>query len=419
MDSSVKLLTLNCWGLKYLSKFREERLQAIGNQISEAQHDIVALQEVWVEKDWQYISTVCERAYPYRRRFRAGVIAGPGLCILLKYPIESTFLYRFPINGRPSAFFRGDWYVGKSIAVTIIDTGLPNASKLAVLNSHMHAPYSLTGDAAYLTHRTCQAWDMAKFHSLLRQGGYAVIQVGDLNSEPESLPYRIFTQEGGLVDSWDALYGSNMTTNELIALMPPLEQIEIGGITCDSQHNTWRANRELHEAKRLDFALFDQAKLQPVQAKVVFTEMLPAPYSCSYSDHFGYSVEFKFNTIEKEAERPPAPIDLYADIIQELDTYQATTIPFQFTWRALYFFISLALVVGIQVGIGFTTGQPAWISVVCSIVGLLLAISGTINGLMCIISIPSEKSGLDEVKLEVLDALQAKRASKNKWNHTE
>lgn len=30
----------------------------------------------------------------------------------------------------------------------------------------------------------------------VEKAGYAVIQVGDLNSKPESLPYKIFTIEG-------------------------------------------------------------------------------------------------------------------------------------------------------------------------------------------------------------------------------
>lgn len=404
---SINLLTLNCWGLKYIAKHREQRLSAIADHLALGEHDIVALQEVWVEKDWLEIDLRCKNVYPYRRNFRAGVIAGPGLCILLKFPIESTFLYRFPVNGRPSAFFRGDWYVGKSIAVTIIDTNLPGASKLAVLNSHMHSPYALTGDAAYLTHRTCQAWDMAKYISMLRLAGYAVIQVGDLNSQPDSLPYRIFTQEGGVVDSWDVLHRENHLSNEEIALMNPHDQIKRGGVTCDSQLNTWRANRQLDEAKRLDYALVDTHKLTPLRAEVKMTDILPAPLSCSYSDHFGYSLEFAFASCSDEIVTPYASTELYEEIIENIDTYLKHTIPFQSTWRFWHFAISMVLVILIQVAIAFASSAASWSSVLLSVGSTIIAITGVVNGLIWLISTPSEKNNLEEVRLEVLDAQRA------------
>lgn len=407
VEAGIKFLTLNCWGLKYLSGHREARLTAIADQLSKGEHDIVALQEVWTERDWLEIDKKCQGIYPFRRRFRSGVIAGPGLCILLKFPITSTFLYRFPINGRPSAFFRGDWYVGKGIGVTIIDSGIPNVSKLAVLNSHMHAPYSSVGDAAYLAHRTCQAWDMAKFLAMLKQAGYAVIQVGDLNSEPGSLPYRIFTQEGGLSDSWEVLYGGNSLLELKVSLMSPIDQVMRGGITCDSRLNTWHANKRTLDAKRLDFALYDPTKLKPVQAEVQFTDLLPAPYSCSYSDHFGYSVEFSFHEISNLVRTPSSTVELLDDIVREIDGYVQHTIPFQMNWRLVHFFISLIIVILLQVAISFAADQAPWSSVILSVSSVLIALSGLINGLMCIISIPNERNNIEEVRLEVLDAKRA------------
>lgn len=402
-EPTLNLFTFNCWGLKYISKHRQERLKAIAEYLSHGHHDIVALQEVWVDQDWKEIDQQCQIVYPYRRRFRAGVFAGPGLCVLLKFPIESTFLYRFPINGRPSAFYRGDWYVGKSIAVTIIDTGIPNSSRLALLNSHMHAPYSLEGDSAYLTHRTCQAWDMANITTMLRKLGYAVIQVGDLNSQPGSLPYRIFTTQGGLVDSWDTLFGDNQVLNEEIALMDPLDQIIKGGVTCDSKLNTWRAKFD-GDAKRLDYALVDITKLTPVHAEVKMTEVLPAPLSCSYSDHFAYSLEFKFASKSADHTTSVSTIKLYNDIILNIDVYLESTVPFQLNWRFWHFLLSMILVIAIQIGISFAANIQDWSAVLLSIASTVIGISGVVNGLIWLISIPSERNNLEEVKLEVSDA---------------
>lgn len=174
-DRQIKVLTFNTWGLKYVSKHRKERLRAIADKLAgtgndttnnnnsssskiiplhecikntnmggiieedaypegegviDYDFDIVALQEIWCKEDWEYLLERCSSKYPYSRLFYSGILTGPGLAILSKIPIESSFLYRFPINGRPSAFFRGDWYVGKSIAITKlkpVDTNYPQS----------------------------------------------------------------------------------------------------------------------------------------------------------------------------------------------------------------------------------------------------------------------------------------------------
>lgn len=407
-EKTVKLLTFNTWGLKYVSKHRKERLEAIANKLVEEDYDVVALQEVWVEEDWDYIDQICRHKYPYRRAFRSGIVAGPGLAILLKIPITSTFLYRFPINGRPSAFFRGDWLVGKSIAVTVLEStsGKP---PLAILNSHMHAPYAASGDAAYSTHRACQAWDLAKIVSTLQKAGYAVVQVGDLNSKPGSLPYKLFTIDGGLADSWDVLHGHNAPLNDEIAVMAADEQILKGGVTCDSRLNTWRAQRQPWEACRLDYALIDSRTVQPVLAEVRFTELLPRPLACSYSDHFAYSLEFqiKENSKEQNTTDTAAKLAVYEEAVDEISEYLAVTIPFQANWRKLHFFASLVVVVLIQIGITFAAARQPWTSVVLSLSSTIIGVTGVVNGMIWYFGVRSELRALQEVRMEVEDAMKA------------
>ncbi|GEQ67993.1 hypothetical protein JCM33374_g1659 [Metschnikowia sp. JCM 33374] len=407
-EKTLSLLTFNCWGLKYVSKVRKARLQAIAEKLASSDHDIVALQEIWVEEDWQYIEEKCHAVFPHRRFFKAGIVAGPGLALLSKVPIDSSFLYRFPINGRPSAFFRGDWLVGKSIAVTVLKPHFPGARQLAVLNSHMHAPYKPQGDASYSTHRACQAWDLANIVRVLQRAGYAVVQVGDLNSKPGSLPHKLFTQQGGLSDSWEVLHGTNVLSNDDIALLDPHEQITRGGITCDSRLNTWRATREPWEACRLDYALIDRRALVPVSAEVQFTELLPAPLSCSYSDHFAYSVTLALK--DQQSLGPVASNEelahLYSETLDELQMYLDHTIPFQTNWRKYHFYASLIVVVLIHVAIAFAAAVQPWTSVILVLASTLIGISGVVNGMICFLGVRSEKRALLEVKMEVEDALR-------------
>lgn len=409
----IKLLTFNTWGLKFVSKHRKHRLQAIADELAnpktvEDDYDIVALQEIWCEEDWDYLDRVCRNRYPYRRVFKSGIITGPGLAILSKQPIVETFLYRFPINGRSSAFFRGDWYVGKSISVTIFQPHKEGNLPIALLNSHMHAPYG-HGDASYSTHRACQAWDFAKLVRMLKKAGYAVIQVGDLNSKPESLPYKIFTVEGGLTDSWNVLHKDDLMNAAELAKLSPEDQIALGGVTCNSRLNTWRKNRRLSEACRLDYALIDANNIVPVTAGVKFTEILPKPWLCSYSDHFAYSVEFLVSSVD-EHKSPQIDHNLlerekvYKELLAEIKHYRQTTIPFQANWRKMYFITSIIIVIGMHVGVVFASEVSGWISVIFLLITTVVLVTGLLNGLIWSLGVRSELRALQEVQLQVEDA---------------
>lgn len=447
MGSRIRLLTFNTWGLRFISKFRKQRLEAIAEALAhpaddEGDYDIVALQEVWTEEDWQYISNACALRYPYRRQFKLGMIAGPGLALLSKIPIEETFLYRFPINGRSLAIFRGDWYVGKLIAVTLLKPTLALATPIAILNSHMHAPYLREGDALYLCHRACQAWDFAKYVRMLRKAGYAVIQVGDLNSEPGTLPHRLFTTEGGLDDSWDLLQQGNPVTKAELASMLPQEQVERAGVTCDLVLNTWRKDRRLDEACRLDYAFVDSTYITPVRGDVRFTELVPL-LQVSYLDHFAYFVELEVRDFSPAtatrvrsdsygaaraarasralelgtAVAPVAESDfrdltervtVYRDLLLEISKYRRFTIPYQLAWRKHHFFSSIAIVAALHLVVVFSLVCMDPVSAgVIMFISCAVGILGVINGLIWGLGVRAELRALQEVQQQVKDKVDA------------
>lgn len=410
MAPQVRLLTLNTWGLKYVSQKRRERLTAIADRLARDHHqyDVVALQEVWVQEDWNYIESTCKHLFPYTRKFSSGIVSGPGLAILSKIPIESTFLYRFPINGRPSAFWRGDWYVGKSVAVTLLRPLDDDVHPLAVLNSHMHAPYAITGDAAYDCHRSCQAWDFAKLSNILSRAGYAVVIVGDLNSRPGSLPHKFLTLETTLVDSWEQLNGVQDLAS--IASLSPSLQIEIGGITCDSTLNTWRAHRKPDEACRLDYALIDASKLKTVHAQVTFTENIASVGS--YSDHFAYTCTFNilkrdtYKQLHRSNSLTVNKAAYYNEMLLLLQSYNKTS-KWQQKWRLTHFFLSIVAIVAVHVSVSFTSAIAPWSSVLWVFASTAIGITGTINGLIGYLFGNFELRALEEVRLEVMDAKRA------------
>jgi sphingomyelin phosphodiesterase 2 len=126
-------------GLKWLSKYRADRLDAIGNRIAGSTYDIVALQEIWVHSDFENLAKKTSHILPYAKFFFSGVLGG-GLAILSQWPIESTTMCGYRLNGRPTAFWRGDWYVGKGIASALIKHS--SGTLIEVFNTHVHTSLS-------------------------------------------------------------------------------------------------------------------------------------------------------------------------------------------------------------------------------------------------------------------------------------
>jgi len=138
LPTEITVITLNCWGLKYISKLRNERLTEIGRQLAKASPapEIVALQECWCQEDYRSIRRETRFILPYGKFYHSGVFGG-GLAILSKWPIEESTMFRYPLNGRPQAFWRGDWFVGKGVACAKIRYGPGPKHILEVFNTHV------------------------------------------------------------------------------------------------------------------------------------------------------------------------------------------------------------------------------------------------------------------------------------------
>lgn len=401
----LRLLTFNTWGLKYIAAHRTTRLAALAAQLASGPevYDVVALQEVWVEADWAELERVCGARYPYRRVFSAGLVAGPGLCVLSRHPIKELWLYRFPVNGRPGAITRGDWYVGKSAAVCVLST--PHG-ELAVVNSHMHAPYNhnVSSPDHYLCHRTCQAWDLAKLVRMLqRQCG--VVVVGDMNCTPGLLPQRVLLGRTGLVDLWVQHRGEVAT--EAVAQMLPQEQVEVAGVTCDSTINTWRATRRVDEAVRLDYGLIS-TQLRAVESEVRFTE--PVPHTSppiSYSDHFAYAFGLEFVEPEERGDGEWVAgewVVTCSEVVEAIDSYMAGE--FRLRQRRGYAYMGLAVVLIVATLVLTEVFGRFYIGIPMEVVGLCGLWLGLVNGLMFGVLFPrSEARALAEVRREVQDEM--------------
>lgn len=121
--SSIKVLTLNVWGLAHISKARQFRIGHIADRIAEGDWDVVALQEIWVESDdWRMLRARCSDRLQYSKFFLSGAF-GSGLAILSRFPIRATHTHPYTLNGLPIHVGHGDWFVGKAAGSATLDLG--------------------------------------------------------------------------------------------------------------------------------------------------------------------------------------------------------------------------------------------------------------------------------------------------------
>ncbi|RYP49511.1 hypothetical protein DL768_004814 [Monosporascus sp. mg162] len=113
----------------------------------------------------------------------------------------------------------------------------------------MHASYSTEHD--YMCHRVGQAWEFAKLlqaASQRRRGRALVIGLGDLNTEPNSLPWRILKHRAP--DIYDAWFESPLQNGLLPESGERDGNVRSGGAsiqngaTYGSPYNTWQWTRD-------------------------------------------------------------------------------------------------------------------------------------------------------------------------------
>ncbi|KAM4612860.1 sphingomyelin phosphodiesterase 2 [Polymixia lowei] len=194
---SLRVFSLNCWGIRYLSKHCPQRYAMIGDLLSKEQHDIVLLQEVWSEKDYLYLKKKLACSHPHSHFFKSGVI-GSGLAIFSRHRIHDTFLYRYSLNGYPYMAHHGDWFGGKAVGMAILNIGTLTAH---VYVTHLHAEYCREKDS-YLPHRVVQSWELQQFVRHTSGGADLVILGADLNMHPLDLGNRLLRTYTGLRDSY-------------------------------------------------------------------------------------------------------------------------------------------------------------------------------------------------------------------------
>ncbi|KAF9913417.1 phospholipase C type enzyme [Lobosporangium transversale] len=301
-ETQLSVLTLNCWGLKFIAKDRQDRLTAIGRYLADParSYDIVGLQEVWVYDDYLRIKDLVRDTFPYTKHWYSGVL-GSGLVILSRFPIVNTTMRRFALNGDPFKFYHGDWFVGKCFVSAIVMH--PTCGEIEVFNTHLHAGYDKVGTPdSYLGCRVGEAWEMGSVVKAATTQGRHVISLGDYNSAPNSLVVQLLTKRGGLTDSWNKIHPE--PRNPIPKGLTPEEGVSIMGVTCDTPLNTWSKHTWLNYltndpiGERLDYIFYKETPEMICNSVEVAVREQVSGIGASnsgvknYSDHFGVHAKF-------------------------------------------------------------------------------------------------------------------------------
>ncbi|XP_071645128.1 putative neutral sphingomyelinase [Temnothorax longispinosus] len=273
-EISVNVLTLNCWGIPYVSRDRCTRITAIAEKCASREYDIVCLQEVWSVEDFKLIKTKAQEVLPYSHYFYSGVF-GSGVCILSRYPIYDVMFHKWPLNGYVHKVHHGDWFGGKGVGLCKIKIHNMNVN---VYVTHLHAEYNRENDE-YMAHRVLQAFDTAQFVRMTSGGADAIVLGGDLNTEPSDLAYKIIRGVAGLADTCPNS-ASHIGTNEC----------------ANNSYTSSKVARTNPDGKRIDHIMYLGSKTVKVEV-TNFQHPLPnrVPYkNFSYSDHEAIMATLKF-----------------------------------------------------------------------------------------------------------------------------
>ncbi|XP_063693408.1 putative neutral sphingomyelinase [Bolinopsis microptera] len=277
MGTTIKVLSLNMWGVPFASKKIKQRSEHLIEHLMVSDYQIVGLQEVFTSWHAKLIQDGVKSIFGHSHWFRSGSLGSPGLLVLSRYPIVEIAFHPFALNGYPQRVAHGDWWAGKGVGLCRIDHPLATVDFYI---THIHANYTHTGYDMYTGHRVSQMYCMAKYIARSCDSD-AIIAVGDYNCKEDEVATEVFVEASGLTDSYRELHP---------------DKINDPGYTNDTPECSWRADTSLATlcsngtCKRIDYIFFNSTKLSCTDSSVVMGKIPGQTFS--YSDHLGVSSTF-------------------------------------------------------------------------------------------------------------------------------
>ena len=289
MAVQLKVLTLNCWGIPVICPNRKERIIAIGEELAKGEHDIILLQEIWSQSDYEKLTTKLLAGYPFSHYWHSGMV-GSGVCIFSKCPILETFQFRFGLNGYAHKPLHGDWFAGKCVGLAKVLVGDGHDSVSAnVYATHTHACYNHNpGCDEYEAHRVAQGFEMSQYIKLTSESCDIVIVAGDFNNMPNELGYKLVKFNADLKDAWE-MKKSNL--GKMSTDGKGLIEDEYDGHTSGRPDNSFASASDrkfFPTGHRIDYIMYRENSGYSVDCNQCYVTMQKVPGAAyNYSDHDG------------------------------------------------------------------------------------------------------------------------------------
>jgi sphingomyelin phosphodiesterase 2 len=291
---NLKVVTLNIWGIKYVSKNVQERLDHLIEALNQSDYDIVALQEVWShDADFVRIKESILKNFKFSHYFHSGLV-GSGCCIFSKHSIENVFYHNFSLNGYMHKFHHGDWFAGKLVGLAQVRY---HSVLINVYTTHLHANYSKKFhlnefNDEYLAHRYSQLFELGQYINMTSNSADLIIVAGDLNTREFEHGYKLLRSQSNLLDAFRER--QNIYDQE-------------SGITCNAISNCYSNNDYPDDQARIDYVLFKNCQPLALQVKCVELKnclgKIPNNVkNLNYSDHEGVRAVFQINRGDKESQ---------------------------------------------------------------------------------------------------------------------
>jgi len=290
-NSNLKVVTLNIWAIPYVSKDVDHRVNCLINALNQStsdDYDIIALQEVWSQKDFKRIKNAIKKKYPHSHYFRSGFV-GSGCCVFSKHVIEDVMHHKFSLNGYPHAVMHADWFAGKLVGLAKIKY---NQISINVYVTHLHANYSRNYfvdefSDEYIAHRMVQLYEMGQFIQKNSHTADVSFLLGDLNTNDFEHGFGMFMHQTNLLDAFKEKMKFEDTSNKY-------------GVTCHWKENYYQSapdiRKDFPNGLRIDYVLFKNSSklaMKCLEYKNCFGKI---PNSeLNYSDHEGVSAEFSIS----------------------------------------------------------------------------------------------------------------------------
>ncbi|XP_071941418.1 sphingomyelin phosphodiesterase 2-like [Antedon mediterranea] len=297
MGVSLRMLTLNCWGVPLVTSDKTVRFKFIAEELSKGEYDVIALQEVIYTSDYTLLCDHLSLTHPFHHYFHSGIKSG--VCIFSNCPIIESAIFYYSLNSSPYKLNQLDWYARRMLGLVKIKH---KGFIINIFTTHVcaiYTPLHYEKSDVLFSHRLAQCYEIS---NIIRQVGTSAnvnVLMGDFNSEPFSLAKKVLMANAGLKDVWDERPNADDGSGE----------------TCECDTNCYtglvhRVYEQFPKGMRIDYIMYNTNSGYKVQCTDARLALRKIPHSgLNPSDHEAVSATLEIQHCH-DAQSPSPSNDL-------------------------------------------------------------------------------------------------------------